>query len=191
MTAPVVVDAGWLGRAVLRAARATLADLPPGDCRGHALHSDDGAMTVCCAVNTAGHLARARAADPGDAEYRRWSPAEWAMDDVGHEHFAGIGRRRYAATAGLGGAAFTEFRDMVYETCVGALETLVAAGESGGAASGISAAGGGESGTVVVFAVSGTDEPERDAAWIRRPNPATGAGRFARRLGVAAAGGPS
>ena len=189
MTEPVGVDGGRLRQAVLRAARATLAGLPPGDYSGYALYSDDGAMTVCCAVNTAGHLARAQAADPGDPEYWRWSPAEWAMEGIGHEHFAEICRRLYAASAGLDGAAFAEFRDMVYETCVAALETLIAGGELGGGGSGGGGSGDGGSalgavGAVVVFAVSDTDEPERDAAWIRRLNPAAAADRFARWLGL-------
>lgn len=53
-TGPPGLDGGWLRAAVLAATRATLAALPPGDHCGYALHSDDGAMTVCCAVNTVG-----------------------------------------------------------------------------------------------------------------------------------------
>jgi hypothetical protein len=39
-------------------------------------------------------------------------------------------------------------------------------------------------GGVVVFAVSDGDEPVRDAAWIRRLNPAARADRFARWVGA-------
>jgi hypothetical protein len=168
------VDGGWLLAAVLRAARATFGALPPGEYCGYALYSDDGAMTVCCAVNTAEHLARAVAADPGDADYWRWSPAEWAMEGIGDEHFAEICRWLRAAVAQTSGPAFVAFRDMVHETCVAALETLVADGEFG-------------AGPVVVFAVSDTDDPARDAAWIRRLNPADQADRFARWVGAAEA----
>jgi hypothetical protein len=166
------VDRDWLRAAVLAAVRATLAGLPPGDYCGYGLYSDDGAMTVCCAVNTVEHLARAQAADPDDAEYWRWSPAEWALEGVGTEHFDEICRRLRAAVAQTRGAAFVQFRDMVHETCVEVLVALVAGGELDTAAA------------VVVFAVSDTDDPERDAAWIRRLNPAARAERFAGWIGA-------
>ncbi|MEV0128719.1 DUF4303 domain-containing protein [Dactylosporangium sp. NPDC050688] len=70
-----------------------VADLAPGDSCGYALYSDDGAMTVCCAVHTADHLARVRAADPGDAEYWRWSPRRRPTGSPG-----GWALRRPAAT---------------------------------------------------------------------------------------------
>jgi hypothetical protein len=171
----VGVDGDWLRAEVLAAARAAFAELPPGEYCGYALYSDDGAMTVCCAVNTVEHLARAQAADPGDPEYWRWCTAEWAMEGIGDEHFEEICRWLRAAGAQLGGgAAFVEFRDMVHETCVEALEDLVAGREldTAGAA-------------VVVFAVSDTDDPERDAAWIRRLNAAAWADQFARWIGAA------
>jgi hypothetical protein len=60
--------------------------------------------------------------------------------------------------AGVDGPGFGAFRGMVWEACVAALETMIA--------------GGGLPGGGVVFAVSDGDEPVRDAAWIRRLNPA-------------------
>jgi hypothetical protein len=100
---------------------------------------------------------------------RQWSPAEWALEGVGHEHFDEICRRLRRAVAGVDGPGFGAFRDMVWETCVAALETMIAGGELPG---------------VVVFAVSDGDEPVRDAAWIRRLNAAARADRFARWVGA-------
>ncbi|GHH70053.1 hypothetical protein GCM10017673_21320 [Streptosporangium violaceochromogenes] len=57
---------------------------------GYAFYSDADAVSVGCAVNTRAHLARAQAADP---EYYRWTPAEWALEGFGHEHFTDLNRR--------------------------------------------------------------------------------------------------
>lgn len=168
---------------MLRAVRATIEGLPPGDYCGYSLYSDPGAMTVCCSVNTVAHLDRVLAeagaeADgdgdgDGDLEYR-WCPAQWAMEGIGHEHFEKICRRLYAAGMAAEGGAFVEFRDLVYETCVTALETLIAEGAFGT-----------DTAHVVVFAVSDTEDAELETAWIRRLNPAGPADRFARWIGAA------
>lgn len=167
---------------VERAARAAFLGLldarPAADYCGYALYSDAGAMTVCCAVNTVSNLAQLRAESPAEADYYEWTPAEWAMEGVAAEQFASICRRLHAARPDDDGAEFTRFRDTVYEACVGALESLAAAGTFG-------------PGTdhVVVFAVSDPDDedPAREAEWIRRLNPPDQADRFARRLKAASA----
>ncbi|MFJ3221010.1 DUF4303 domain-containing protein [Kitasatospora sp. NPDC086801] len=183
MTGAVVPDGeGWLRAEVERAARAAFAGLldarPAADYCGFALYSDAGAMTVCCAANTVSHLARLRAEDPAEAAYYEWTPAEWAMEGVAAERFASICRRLYAAGPDDDGAEFTRFRDTVYDACVGALESLVAAGTFG-------------PGTdhVVVFAVSDPDDEDhaRQTEWIRRLNPPGQADRFARWLETASA----
>ncbi len=176
VTGGVVPDVeGRLRVEVERVARAAFAGLldarPAADYCGYALYSDAGAMTVCCAANTVSHLARLRAQDPTEAEYYEWTPAEWALEGVAAEQFASICRRLAATGPDDDGATFTQFRDSVYEACVAALESLVAAGTFG-------------PGTdhVVVFAVSDPDEenPAREAEWLRRLNPPDQADRFTR-----------
>jgi hypothetical protein len=178
VTGAVVPDGeDWLRVEVERAARAAFAGLldarPATDYCGYALYSDAGAMTVCCAANTVAHLAQLRAKYPAEAEYYEWTPAEWAMEGVAAEQFASICRRLYAAGPDDDGTEFTTFRDTVYDACVGALESLVAAGTFGPDAD-----------HVVVFAVSDPDDenPAREAEWIRRLNPPDQADRFARWL---------
>src|SRR5215510_10648506 len=54
---------------------------------GYALYSDSDAITVCPSVNTRHQLERMIDQDPGDAEYYRWSPAEWNHEFEGAEYF--------------------------------------------------------------------------------------------------------
>ncbi|MFG2629794.1 DUF4303 domain-containing protein [Streptomyces sp. NPDC048473] len=165
----------WLRVEVERVARAAFVGLlsarPAADYCGYALYSDAGAMTVCCAANTRSHLTRLRAEDPAEAEYYEWTPAEWAMEGVAAEQFASICRRLRAAGPHADGAEFTRFRDTVYDACVAALESLVAAGIFGPSTD-----------HVVVFTVSDPDDadPAHESEWIRRLNPPDHADRFAR-----------
>lgn len=175
MTTAAVVpdDDAWLKTEVERIARAVFTGLidthPDADYCGYALYSDASAMTVCCAANTRSHLAQLQAEDPADAEYYQWSPAEWSMEGVAAEWFAPISRR--LRTEDRPEEEFTRYRDGVYEACVAALETLVAAGTFGMGAD-----------HVVVFAVSDPDDldPALEAEWMRRLNPPDLADRFAR-----------
>ena len=171
----------WLRAEVERVARAAFAGLidahPEADFCGYALYSDASAMTVCCAVNTRSHLARleAEAEDPAEAEYYRWTPAEWSMEGTTAEQFAPISRR--LRTEDRPDGEFVGFRDGVYEACVAALESLVAEGAFG-AGAGVDA----DADHVVVFAVSDPDDldPALEREWMRRLNPPGQADRFAR-----------
>ena len=155
-----------------RAAFTRLAEELGGtECCGYALYSDAAAMTVCCAVNTRDHLARSQAADPDDAEYYRWSPAEWAHEGAAHEYFTEVNRHLLTHSVTLGGRELRQWRESVYEACVVTLETLLAEDipERDGD-------------TVVVFAVSDHTDAEREAGWIRRLNPPNQSRRFTRWL---------
>ncbi|MFI2202453.1 DUF4303 domain-containing protein [Streptomyces sp. NPDC020192] len=171
---------GTLRAVLLAAARAAFAEVAGGaesaEYCGYALYSDADAGSVCCAVNTRAHLARAQAGDPDDAEYYRWTPAEWALEGVGHEHFAPLGRRLLGRSPTARGPELPAWREGVYEACVATLETLRAEGLFGPAPD-----------TVVVFAVSDHEDPVREVEWIRRLNPPSQARRFARRLHDASA----
>jgi len=166
-------DEAWLNTDVKHAARAAFLELinahPDADYCGYALYSDASAMTVCCAVNTRSHLTRLQAEDPAEAEYYQWSPAEWSMEGVAAEQFAPISRRLRAEDRP--DEEFTTFRDGVYEACVAALESLIAAGTFGSTAD-----------HVVVFSVSDPDDldPALETQWMRRLNPPDQADRFAR-----------
>ncbi len=166
-------DEAWLKTEVERAARETFVGLinarPSADYCGYALYSDASAMTVCCAVNARSHLAQLQSEDPAEAKYYQWSPAEWSMENVTAERFAPISRR--LRTEDRPDAEFRRFRDGVYEACVAALESLVAAGIFGTGAD-----------HVVVFAVSDPDDldPALEAEWVRRLNPPDQADQFAR-----------
>ncbi|MEU6015211.1 DUF4303 domain-containing protein [Streptomyces sp. NPDC047515] len=168
-----MLELGSLRAEVLRAARAAFKSIvgtqAEEDYCGFALYSDADAVTVCCSVNTRAHLARAQAEDPDNSEYYLWSPAEWALEGIGHEHFAALCRRLFAD-----GEEYVQRREAVYEACVTALESLVDDGVFG-------------TGTehVVVFAVSDFEDPVREAEWIRRLNPPGQAGQFARWLHAA------
>ncbi|WP_309144063.1 DUF4303 domain-containing protein [Streptomyces sp. PKU-MA01144] len=127
---------------------------------GYALYSDADAMTVCLSANTRAHLASMRTTDPDDAEYYVWTPAEWALEGISHEHFDALCRKSAASSATGGATERERRREAVYEACVTALESLVEEGVFGTA--GI---------RVVVFAVSDVADPVREVEWIRRLNP--------------------
>jgi hypothetical protein len=157
---------------LLRAARNAFADVagaaPSAEHCGYALYSDPSAMSIGCAVNTRAHLARARAADPEEAEYYRWTPGEWALEGVGHQHFAGLNRRLLDLSATARASELARRRGDVFEACVATLEALLAEGVLDAGPD-----------TVVVFAVSDYEDPAQEIAWIRRLNPPPLADRFA------------
>jgi hypothetical protein len=88
---------------------------PDDEVSAFALYSDEGAMTVCPAFDLA-------SSDPQDPD-ARFSPAEWALEAVGAEdEFEAI-----CETVGRGvarAASFAKFKARLFETCIGALETL-------------------------------------------------------------------
>jgi hypothetical protein len=57
---------------------------------GYALYSDADAITVWPSVNDRAHLEKVTAIDPDDAEYYRWSPAEWSHEFERAEYFQKI-----------------------------------------------------------------------------------------------------
>ncbi len=100
------------------------------DVYGFALYSDDGAMTVCPAINTLSHLQRAMNDDPDDEGTYRFYPSEWRYEGEGAaDAFEKICTR--VRTAVLDSEEqetdekwFTWFKKNLFEACIKALETL-------------------------------------------------------------------
>jgi len=89
-----------------------------------ALYSDEGAMTVCPAINTLDHLATQPAEDHA---YYKFEPAEWKYEMVGAEAlFNEISR--LVRTEVLAKAAdeewFVRFRKQLFDTCLDVLARL-------------------------------------------------------------------
>lgn len=158
-------------RAAALAALAPYVGIDAQEYCGYALYSDADAMTVCCSVNTRSHRDRLQAEYPADREYFEWTPAEWALEGIGHDHFDALCRRLLAASLNSEGIDLVEHRAVVFEACVAALEWLVREGFFGT-----------DNTQVVVFAVSDYDDPGSETAWIRRLNPPDKAEGFARWL---------
>jgi len=100
-----------------------------------ALYSDEGAMTVCPAVNTEAHLDGMVASDAEHTLYFKYEPAEWKFEGQGAEvTFGAICEklRSFVLTeepsASHGDGRFAAFRKELYETCIDALEELVHTG---------------------------------------------------------------
>lgn len=136
---------------------------------GYALYSDADAITVCPSVNTVGNLQKHLAEGfPEDAEYFRWSPAEWMYEYVGAENFAEISEMLSDLQRGITDPdEFSRFKQTVYESAVVALEELRAENFFND----LGAEG------VVVFAISDGDSPGR-VEWISRLNSADLAARY-------------
>jgi hypothetical protein len=99
---------------------------------GFSLYSDDGAMTVCPATNTLAHLRQHQERTPEEADYYKFSPAEWALEGDGAvEAFNAICTkvRTYVMALDEDEDRFVAFRDQLFETCVTVLEELRKAGE--------------------------------------------------------------
>ncbi|WP_233635916.1 DUF4303 domain-containing protein [Hymenobacter setariae] len=89
-----------------------------------ALYSDEGAMTVCPAANTLGHLA---AQSPDDLPYAKFEPAEWQYEMVGADaQFDALSRqlRTRLAEGFAEPDGFERFRQQLYATCLEVLDAL-------------------------------------------------------------------
>lgn len=100
-----------------------------------ALYSDEGAMTVCPAVNTEAHLDGIVAGDAEDALYFKYEPAEWKFEGQGAEAAFGsicTKLRSFVLTedpsASHEDGRYAAFREELYETCIEVLEELVRSG---------------------------------------------------------------
>ncbi len=95
---------------------------------GYALYSDADAMTVCPSVNTEAHFARMVRSNPSNAEYYRWSPAEWSYEFEGAEHFSSVIATLADLAENTDDTSRKNFKNMVYENCVVVLEQMRAEG---------------------------------------------------------------
>jgi hypothetical protein len=89
-----------------------------------ALYSDEGAMTVCPAINTLAHLATQ---PTDDLPYAKFEPAEWRYENVGAtSQFDAIRRqlRTQVLNEALEEEEFEQFRQQLYATCIDVLEDL-------------------------------------------------------------------
>jgi hypothetical protein len=101
-----------------------LARHPTEEFYSFALYSDEGAMTVCPAANTLGHLA---AQSPDALPYAKFEPAEWKYEMVGADaQFDALSRQLrtqvdedFAEPDG-----FEQFRQQLYATCVEVLDAM-------------------------------------------------------------------
>lgn len=100
-----------------------------------ALYSDEGAMTLCPAVNTEAHLDGMVTGDAEHALYFKYEPAEWKFEGQGAEAAFGAICEKLRSfvlmeepSASHGDGRFTAFRKELYETCIEALEELVFSG---------------------------------------------------------------
>ena len=135
---------------------------------GYALYSDADAITVCLSANTRSHLESMIAKDPGDAEYYRWSPAEWNHEFEGAEYFDQVSKALYEEVKGVKSIEeHSRLKNDVYECCVAVLEELKIDGffndldETG----------------VLVFSISDSSN-DLESSWIERLNRPEMAARF-------------
>lgn len=131
-----------------------------------ARYTDEGAMTVCPAANTATHLAETQKANTDFAADYKFSLAEWAYESEGADSlFNAISGQLSARLDELSAdeSAFEEFRDGLFTVCFRVLKTLNADGFFETTAGGP---------VMLLFAVSDADITARDVAIVRELNSA-------------------
>lgn len=124
-------DFDALHRDVVDAAKTAFLEVtqkhPEEDFCAFALYTDDGAMTVCPAMNTTQFLEEMQEDDPDEWLSYKFGTAEWPFEGVGADkQFNAICDRVRAEVFRLedDAAAFKAFKRDLIETCVQALETL-------------------------------------------------------------------
>ena len=167
-----------LAEGIAQASQAALAEISercgPGDpvC-AFTLYTDDGAMTVCPAMVTEGQVRELTARHPDDADYYRYSSAEWPLEGEGanrafNDLCTRVADHVLALPDGDGDAAFTAFRTQLLDTMLQVLERLRREDPAFARES-----------LLLQVAVSDGDEPaEVLNAWVERLNPPAVAARF-------------
>lgn len=171
-------DFAALAEGIADASRAALAEIsercgPHDPVCAFTLYTDDGAMTVCPAMVTEGQVQALTTRHPDDADYYRYSSAEWPLEGEGAKAaFNGlctlVADHVLALPDEDGGAAFTAFRTQLLETLLQVLERLRREDPAFARES-----------LMLQVAVSDGDEPaEVLNQWVARLNPPAVAARF-------------
>ena len=116
-------------RDLLDAARAALVEVsarvPDDPIRAFALYTDAGAMSVCPAMASASHFAGMAAEEPDDADYYRFTPAEWSHEGEGAAAaFDGLSRRLRMHLKHLPSTGFAPFKARLLDACEQCVQTL-------------------------------------------------------------------
>ena len=139
---------------------------------GFALCSDAGAMGVSPAFNTSTNLGRNVRADPQDAAYHRWNPAEWDFESRGIEHFEKLNQRIRFSVAAVPAKEFGEFRAQLFDACVAALQRVRQLPRFADTLRG----------AAIVFSATGFEDPPSEKAWNAALNTPEDAQEFCRWL---------
>jgi len=126
---------------------------------GYALYSDNDAITVCPAVNSEENLNQMVLNDPTDRVYYQWSVGEWDHESEGVEFFMEISKHLYQQRLFMENSEeLMCFRNLVYEACVSALESMKDEGYFRS-----------ESDCVLVFSITDSSH-DNECEWIDRLN---------------------
>ncbi len=150
----------------VREAFQELAQAHPGEqlC-AFALYSDSCGQTVCPSTNTRSHLLRRVTAEPDEAAYYQFGPAEWALEGRGAtDRFSELCSEllNHPITNGDDEDLHERFIAELGETCISTLERLRAEGFFARVAGGPV--------TVLFQATPGDEEVETERATIARLN---------------------
>ena len=117
-----------LERDLIRAARKALAEArrahPRETICAFSLYSDEGAMTVCPAIDFASARDQRIAQTPEYVSDMTFAPAEWALESVGAEDEFDAICKRLSDHVGAHPRQFGRFRRALFATCVDALAQL-------------------------------------------------------------------
>lgn len=89
-----------------------------------ALYSDEGAMTVCNAINTLQHLQECKEEDPEYEQDYKFAPGEWKYESVfATDAFAEISDK-VRNEVSKDEADFSSFKQQLFQTCFEALQEI-------------------------------------------------------------------
>jgi len=130
---------------------------PKEDFCAFGLYSDEGAMTVCLAANTATHLKKNAQSSPDEYAYYKWMMPEWKYEDVESSCFNEIVAKINSHLKSIDSdEEFEKFQNSLFNACVQSLEEIKAKGLFGDA--------------LVLFQVTDFEDDEKLIGWADRLN---------------------
>lgn len=142
------------------------------DICGFSLYSDEGASSISAAYNTAKHLKKVLAEDPGgDGVYYRWYPAEWKAEGIPNKHLDGLSRMMFDLSVSdmmKKKGALKIYKNAIYTTAVAVLKELKREGLFDSL----------HQDFVLVFSVSDHNDKAKEIEWAQALNGKKIAGDF-------------
>jgi hypothetical protein len=92
---------------------------------GFALYSDESAGSISASVNTCTHLKKKQLKYPDDQVMVKWTPAEWAYENVEYDYIKNLSKKLSDISSHFGeDGLFEEFKSKVFDSILDVLIDL-------------------------------------------------------------------